>query len=231
MSSPLETCEGGEPLKDSNEESIDFVAKLRAALQQQQLLYIATIVEQVEEETLSDLLDYSRENLRELLDEIHQSSDNNHNIKVSHRNKFAKAVVAIGDEKREKAATSSVAPAAASVPSYTEIPGAPTSSGPKLLFLGKEEEAAIDSIQSGHQFMEKEMKKMNEIAVHLKDHRETLKSKVHDLCQKLKQRIDQKEEQMVSLIDSIHRHYASELAERQNITEQCAATVFKVSYL
>eukprot|EP01083_Nonionella_stella_P240221 839975_1 len=130
--------------------SIDYTELLRVSLKQQKLLYISDIILEVEEVPLDDLLEWTRANISELLDEIHNNDDNNHKIKVSHRNKFAKTVIEIGKSKKQSI-------------SNNNIPAAPSSSKMKLLIIGKEEEECIEAIQCGQQYMNTAMIKIKEL--------------------------------------------------------------------
>eukprot|EP01084_Bolivina_argentea_P284648 487919_1 len=117
--------EGGE---GKTEDSVDYVTLLRDSLEKQNLLYIADIVMEVEQESLADLLEYSRTDITESLADIHNDKDNDYKIKATHRNKFAKTVVAIAAQRKEALEKQTIAPSATSK----------STSQVKLLFLGKE---------------------------------------------------------------------------------------------
>eukprot|EP01084_Bolivina_argentea_P313574 543019_1 len=139
MATPLHTSEIEGDEGKPNDSNLDYVVLLEASLRSQNLMYIADIIMEVEEEPLEDLMSYSRKNLNSLLDEIHEDETNKHRIKVSHRNKFAKSVIEIRMRRNESLERQTVA--------------APATSKVKLLFVDEEEQQAIQSIQSGQQFM------------------------------------------------------------------------------
>ena len=110
------------------------------------LIYIADIIFKLYETPLDELLKWTRADLIELMGEIN-NEDNEYRIKVLDKNKFAATVIDIAKQKRQALAKDALA-------------ASPSSSQVKLLFLGKEEEEAIEDIQSAHKFMDQKLIKM-----------------------------------------------------------------------
>ena len=190
-------------------------------LKQQKVLYIADIVEQAEDQTLANLLDYSRKNLSELLDEINDDADNEYKFKVSHRNKFAKAVIQIA-EKRNRALKAQFLEIAESTPS--------SPSPFKLLEIGKEEEMAIEGIQTGHKFMIKRMSKMKGLFDALDQNTESAKASIRAICHSMRHQIDEKEKKMMSMVAGIHEIHLDALTKRDEAVQQSAKNVAKVMF-
>ena len=218
------TSEGmgeGIPNYDS-EDAMDFVEILKSSLRTQKLIYIAEIVKEVEDETLSDLMEYSRKDLCELLAEIHDNKDNEYKIKVSHRNKFAKIVCEFG----VKRAQSLIDQQTAASTKYSTPSNEP--SQVKLLFLGQEEEKAIESIQSGQSFMEQNLIKMKQLLNDLEENNENTKEELETICDSLKQQIDAKQTEITTSIDRLYQYHLNNLKQRKQITTQSAKVVAKV---
>eukprot|EP01083_Nonionella_stella_P084117 232776_1 len=133
-------------LSDMNEQSIDYVELLRVVLRQQKLIYIADIMEQVGV-PLNDLFEWTISDILEASRDIHNNNQNQHQIRMLDRNKFAKTVIGIAKKRKDtmKKTTES------QLQSTTNV---------KILIIGKEEEEAIEAIQNGEQYMNELVNKM-----------------------------------------------------------------------
>eukprot|EP01083_Nonionella_stella_P104887 301156_1 len=84
-----------------SEKSIDYVEWLRVSLTEQKLIYIVNIMDE-EGVSLDDLFDWSKSDILEALRDIHNNDQNQHQIQMLHRNKFAKIVIGIAGTKQIK---------------------------------------------------------------------------------------------------------------------------------
>lgn len=201
MASSLETCGG-------TGEQMDYEEMLENALREQQLMYIANIIKETEDEDLCDLLEYTRSHLIGLLDDIADDKGNDHQIKISHRNKFAKIVTRIATKKKAESQL-----AASSV---------------QFLFLSKEEEEAIETIQSGQQYMLKNLSITQELLRNLDENTDTVKKQLDSICDSLHKRIDAKQKSVAAAIQKLHEYHFQKLSDRLKVTEQSANVVAKV---
>ena len=216
MAAALDTSEGGERRVDAVDEAVDYEAMLSATLEQHKVKHIADIVAEVEEQSLSDLLMYSHNDVVELLKDIDGDEDNEYKIKVSQRHKFAKAVIAVADQKKQALNEQAVADAAN------------TSSQLKLLFLGKEEEEAIEAIQSGHKAMTQAASSVKRLFNALDGNHESVKAQLLATGEALKQRIDEKMQSVGSVVDGVYLFHLGALKQRDEVTQQAAKVVAKV---
>eukprot|EP01084_Bolivina_argentea_P288039 494312_1 len=212
MSASLQpTAEGGE----NQEDSINYVELLRVTLRNKKLIYIADIVLEIEEFTLAQLLKWTRNDLTELLADINNDNDNDYKIKVSHRNKFADAVCYIAQKQKETLEKQIVAPAATSSPQM------------KLLFLGKEEEEAIEAIQSSQQFMNNNLNHMKKSFNNLDKHNKNVIQKLGKLCDELKQEIDKKQKEMLSKVNMVYQYHLNIFNKHNEESQHSAKVVAK----
>eukprot|EP01084_Bolivina_argentea_P003179 5936_1 len=209
------SLEGTSESKGENQinDFIDYVQLLRVSLRQKKLIYIADAILKVEELTLEQLMKCTRNELSDLLADIHNDKDNDYKIKASHRIKFAETVTNMAAQQQDALQKQTATPS--------------TSSQLKLLFLGKEEEEAIESIQSGQQFMEKNLIKMKELFNNLDENNKNVKQNLDKICKSLKQQIDEKQKEIVSMIDTIHKYHSNGLNKKNEITQQSSKVVDK----
>eukprot|EP01083_Nonionella_stella_P108450 315510_1 len=206
--------EGSSANEDARQQtSVDYVELLRTSLRRQKLEYIAGIIKEEEDVTLQELLDWSYDDIVEQLLDIHNNENNEHKVKVSHRNKFARTVQNVKQSKLDCAQT-----IASPSPSTNKM---------KLLIIGKEEEECIEAIQSGQQFMEQAVIKTKELLNDLDENKSSFKNKVSSICDELRQQITAKQNEMNTMIESIHQRKLQQLNERQNVTIQSAKVVAK----
>eukprot|EP01083_Nonionella_stella_P095919 269401_1 len=218
MAAPVQqTSGGGEGQKSQNEDSVDYVALLRTSLQEKKLLYIADLVMELEELDLSQLLKWERPDLIEILRDIHNDNNHDHKIKVVHRNKFADTIIRVATQQQEALQKQLVAPSASTT----------GTSQVKLLFLGKDEEEAIEVIQSGQKCMDQYLVKMQQLYTNLDENNKNIKQKLETICTSLKQQIDDKQKQMISTIDGIYQYKLSALKARSEVAQQSAKVVAK----
>eukprot|EP01083_Nonionella_stella_P064343 167601_1 len=189
--------EGSAVNEDARQQSVDHVELLRVSLRHQKLEYIGDIIKEEEDVPLHDLLDWSYDNIVEQLNDIHNDENNEYKIKVSHRNKFAKTVQKIKQSKLDCAQTIASPP--------------PSSHKMKLLIIGKEEEECIEAIQSGQQFMEQAVIKTKELLNDLDENSSSIKNNVSLICDELREQITAKQNEMNTMIESIHQRKLQQL--------------------
>ena len=216
MAAPVDTSEGGEAHGDSTEETVDYEAMLTATLERHKVKHIADIVAEVEELSLSDLLKIANhQGVVEVLTDIHEDEDNGHTIKMAHRLKFAKAVMAVADQRKE--ALNEQLVVAASPENQV-----------KLLFLGKEEEEAIEAIQSGHKAMAEAVSNVKRLFNVLDGNNESAKAQLLATGEALAQRIDEKVKAVGAVVDGVYQFHLGALKQRDEVTRQSAKVVAKV---
>ena len=225
------TSEGfGEGVPNTNDsDSTCFVELLRSALTMQKLLHIAEIVKEIEGESLSDLMEYPRKDLCELLREIHEDKENEYKIKVANRNKFARIVNEFGIKRAQSLIDQQTAASTTySTPSDTKNRSQSQSQQVKLLFLGQDEEKAIESIQSGQQFMQQNLTKIKQLSHDLDENNQNSKEELEKICDSIKQQIDTKQNEISTIIDNIYQYHTKHLKQRKQTTTQSAKVVSKV---
>eukprot|EP01083_Nonionella_stella_P187199 687295_1 len=206
-SGTTETEEGN--ISVMNEESIDYVELLRISLRHQKLIYIADIMEQ-EGASLDDLFEWTRGDIVEALRDIHDNDQNQHQIQAFNRNKFAKIVVEIAKRRNDTIERNSKEKASLNM---------------KLLIISKEEEEAIEAIQNGEKYMTELANKMEESLNGLHANTKKIQTDLHSLCDGLKQRIDQKEQEMSRIIERIKQFKLKTLMQQTKETRVAAETV------
>ena len=220
MAHPLQrTSEGS----GENEDVTDYVELLRTRLKEKKLLYIAdAIIEFDNELTLQDLLGWKKDDLVEIVDDLNEqlSQDGKDKINVRHKNKFATNVVDIATQQKQALLQEKVAAAAT-----------PGSSQVKLLFLGKEEEEAIEAIQTGQKFMDQTLVKMKEFLNNLNENTKNVKDDLQKLCDSLKKQIDIKHKQINDKIDFIHKYHLNKLNQQNDLKQESAKVVSKVKLI
>ena len=216
MAASVDTAEGGEAQGDPTAHTVDYEAMLSATLERHKVKHIADIVQEVEELSLSDLLAFEHKDVMRMLNEIHEDEDNKHTIRASHCHKFAKAVSAVSDERKKALNEQAVAVAAHTSPQV------------KLLFLGKEEEEAIETIQSEQKLMTETVANVKRQFNALDANHEAVKAKLMEIGEALKQRIDAKVQEVGSVVDGVYQFHLGALKERADVTRQSAKVVAKV---
>lgn len=187
---------------------MDYVQMLEEELEKQDLMYIADIAKKTEDVDLSEVLEYPKSHILELLDDIHGDDSNQHKIKVSHRNKFAKIVIRVATKRRaeRELAESSV----------------------QFLFLSKEEEDAILTIKNGHHSIIKNLSMIKELRRNLDENTDAIREGLKAIREELHRRVDAKCDGLMTSIDSMHKYHIQKLDERTEVTEQSADIVSKV---
>ena len=161
-----------------------------------------------------------RDHLIELLVDIHGDQDNQCEIKVLHRNKFASLVASVATEQKQALLQEKAAAAA--------LPG---SSQVKLLFLGKEEEEAIEVIQAGQKFMNQSLVKMKEFLKNVNINTKNVKDDLQKLCNSLKTQIDIKHKEIIDKVDFIHKYHLNKLNQQNGLIQESAKVVSKVKLI
>eukprot|EP01084_Bolivina_argentea_P108469 193852_1 len=189
---------------------IDYVALLHESLIKDKLIYIGHILYDVKEQTLEDLMGYTRDNLVEILRGINNDENNKYKIKTAHRYKFAKIVNDISI--RKKAATKRII----------------TKSGKmQFLFITKQEEEAMKTIQFGQKFMKQNVLNMKTLFINLNDNKQNIKHNLEQICDLLKQQIDEKQDEMMKVINDIDNYYFTQLKQQNQTIQECAESVAK----
>ena len=216
MSSPLKVTSEGE--EGTNEESVDYVKLVTATLKEKKLLYIADILFQYDSDiTIDELLKWNRKDIVDTIKMINDDENNKHEINPLHKNKFAKLVEQVAAKQKEELEKQQVAPSAST-----------PSSQMKLLFLGKEEEEAVEAIKNGQKYMEQSVKKMPQLFNNLDENTKNVQQDVIKLCDSLKQQIDIKQKDILAKIKFIHQYRWNQLNQRNETTKSTAKVVSKV---
>ena len=213
MAAPVQATLEGTGESQNDEESVDYVAMLERELEKKKVKYVADAILDVyaddEDVTLEKLMNWSRDDLCDLVKEINDDEDNEYKIKALNKNKFADSVVKIANQRKELK----------EVASKSQV---------VLLFLGKDEEEAIETIQSGQDFMKQNVNKMKKLFTDLDENTQSVKDELGKICQELKQKIDNKQKEMVIMIDKIYKYHLNKLNARNKITNDADKTIKKV---
>eukprot|EP01084_Bolivina_argentea_P050631 93124_1 len=161
-------------------------------------LELVQIIKEVEEQTLADLMSYSQNDLEEILRDINEDSSNDHTIKTARRKEFAKAVHQMSthkqnEEEKEKDTTDS-SKTATTLSSIGVKGTTKTSTGNtmKIMFIGQEEEQAIERIQFGQQYMNETVDKIKQLLNNKQNNKKKLEQKLKKVCSELKDKINEK---------------------------------------
>ena len=213
MAAPVQATLEGTGESQNGEESVDYVAMLEKELEKKKVKYVADAILDVyaddEDITLGKLLDWNREGLCDLVKEINDDEDNEYEIRPLHQNRFADSVVKIANQRKELK----------EVASKSQV---------VLLFLGKDEEEAIETIQSGQDFMKQNVNKMKKLFNDLDENTQSVKDELDKISQELKQKIDNKQKEMVIMIDKIYKYHLNKLNARNKIINIADKTIKKV---
>eukprot|EP01084_Bolivina_argentea_P034661 64171_1 len=192
MTTPLLTADGAG--EGDNEISIDYVALLSRELKTKKLLYIANIIWEIAECKLESLMNWTRDDLRELINDINESEDNKYKVKVLDKNKFADLVINVAKKKKE--AEEAKKSHKISLPKL------------KVIFLDEDEENAMKLIKDGQQFMDNELDQMKQqLFQDLTKNKKNVEQSIETIYNELRQRFNVKHKQMNNLIDGIYQYY------------------------
>eukprot|EP01083_Nonionella_stella_P155696 503359_1 len=193
---------------DEGENEAQSLKDLSTDLKNRKLTYIMDIIhEQDEECNLQDLIKWQRKDIAQLIDEINADTSNQHQIKVMHKNRFLSIVEEHGNKIRaEQDQTQQI----------------------KLMFVSKQEQEAIDSIEDYKLWIHSEGNKLSQSLQALDQNVSQNKNTLASLCECMKREIVKKQEKMAHIIDKIYETHLKTLHDKRNATQKATDMVNRI---